>query len=174
MSGWVRRSPRQVFEPRQTAKKWRVVAGVADETVGPELAIRIVHPCQVPWSIRCSPDWIPAYRDPPAPNRSSSSGRARHYEPIRLCSAFDHGQFHMPQLYDDRPIYGWWSIAYLLLVDASPSSPTPSFWSPTCPDTQPTSIPMDPSYKLWNSHSALLHREPCLLVNLLVLFRTFA
>lgn len=26
------RSPRQVFEPRQTAKKWMLVAGVADET----------------------------------------------------------------------------------------------------------------------------------------------
>lgn len=45
---WGGRSPRQVFEPRQTAKKWRVVAGVADETAGPKLAIGIVHPCQVP------------------------------------------------------------------------------------------------------------------------------
>lgn len=89
------RSPRQVFEPRQTAKKWMRVAGVADETAGPKLAIGTAHPCQAPGQFAFSPDWTLVYRDHPARRRTSSSGPARYYEPIRLCSAVDKNQFHM-------------------------------------------------------------------------------
>lgn len=69
--------------------------------------IGTVHPCQAPGQFASSPDWIPVYRDPPAPERPSSSGPARYYEPIRLCSARDKNQFHNVWAIRRRDVYLW-------------------------------------------------------------------